>query len=286
MLALPAQHRPAGRRNRGAGATWPFAMTHDVWEELGSRAEPSWYLDPLVARQKRAVHLELAARWLPPSGIRSILKTDLFEEAFGEDHILLDLAPGASLRCGMEESSSTTAAAARRFAALRGTLLVTDIRATGLRDSCLDAIVSTSTLDHFRTRAEFLQALDETHRVLRPGALLMLTLDNPWNPLYAPLRLLSGTRFAPFPLGYTPSLRTLRRDLEARGFRVESEDWLIHNPRLLSTALFLLLRRLGGRHADRCIAGLLRAFSLLGKLPTRRFTSCFQAVLAHKRSPA
>ena len=179
-------------------------MTHDVWEELGSRAEPSWYLDPLVARQKRAVHLELAARWLPPTGIRSILKTDLFEEAFGEDHVLLDLAPSASLRCGMEESYTTTVAAARRFAALRGTLLVADIRSTGLRDSCFDAIVSTSTLDHFQTRAEFLQALDEIHRLLRPDGALLLTLDNPWNPLYPPLRLLSGTRFAPFPLAMRP----------------------------------------------------------------------------------
>jgi SAM-dependent methyltransferase len=186
----------------------------------------------------------------------------------------------------MEESSTTTVAAARRFAALRGTLLVTDIRSTGLRDSCFDAIVSTSTLDHFQTRAEFLQALDEIHRLLRPDGALLLTLDNPWNPLYAPLRLLSGTRFAPFPLGYTPSVRTLRGDLEARGFRVAGQDWLIHNPRLLSTALFLLMRRLSDRQADRCIAGLLRAFALLGKLPTRRFTSCFQAVLAHKRSPA
>jgi SAM-dependent methyltransferase len=259
-------------------------MTHDVWEELGSREAPSWYLDPLVARQKRAVHLAAAARWLAGVSARTILKTDLFEEAFGEDHLLLDLAPEAPYRCGMEESLHTTAAAGRRFPALRGKLVVTDIRCTGIRGDTFDAVISTSTLDHFRTRAEFLAALDEIQRLLRPGGKLLLTLDNPWNPLYAPLRLLSGTRFGPFPLGYTPSMRTLWRDLAARGFTVRDKDWLIHNPRLLSTVLFLLLRRLGGSRADTWIGWLLRVFALLGKLPTRRFTSCFQAVAAEKRS--
>jgi hypothetical protein len=66
------------------------------------------------------------------------------------------------------------------------------------------------------------------------------------------------------------------------GLRVEAEDWLVHNPRLLSTALFLVLRRLLGPRADAPIAALLRAFDRLGELPTRRWTACFQAVAARK----
>ena len=118
--------------------------------------------------------------------------------------------------------------------------------------------------------------------MIRPGGLLILTLDNPSNPLYPPLRLLGRTRFGPFYLGYTPSMRTLKRILREAGFEVEQTGWLLHNPRLISTAGFLLLRRIFGRRAEAPITFLLRCFALMGKLPTRRWTACFQAVSARK----
>ena len=118
--------------------------------------------------------------------------------------------------------------------------------------------------------------------MMRPGGLLILTLDNPANPLYAPLRWYSRTRFAPFYLGYTPRLGALKQVLGEAGFEVEQVDWLLHNPRLVSTALFLACRRLLGRWADGPVSWLLEAFGLLGRLPTRRWTACFQAVAARK----
>ena len=63
-------------------------------------------------------------------------------------------------------------------------------------------------------------------------------------------------------------------------------DHLIHNPRVLSTALFLALRRLLGSRADRPVALLLRVCGLLDRLPTRGFTSCFVAACAIKPDPA
>jgi hypothetical protein len=87
---------------------------------------------------------------------------------------------------------------------------------------------------------------------------------------------------APFRLGYTPHRLRLRADLTDAGLRVEDEDWLIHNPRLLSTALFFLLRQTLRRHADRPIAALLRVFDRLAPLPSRRWTASFQAVAARK----
>ncbi|MBK9165901.1 MAG: hypothetical protein IPM24_00385 [Bryobacterales bacterium] len=59
-----------------------------------------------------------------------------------------------------------------------------------------------------------------------------------------------------------------------------------HNPRAISTALFLMLARLLGARADRMIGGLLSAFSQLDRLPTRRLTACFQAVAARKPAAA
>jgi hypothetical protein len=70
--------------------------------------------------------------------------------------------------------------------------------------------------------------------------------------------------------------------VRATGLAVHHRDWLLHNPRGLSTAVFLALTRLLGPRADSLIALLLEAFSLLDRLPTRRFTACFQAVVAEK----
>jgi SAM-dependent methyltransferase len=260
------------------------ATGQSQWEELGQRERPSWYLDPLVARQKRQVHLELIAEWTAGSCPQSVLKTDLFEEGFGGDHILVDVAEGCPGRFGMDTSHSTALAAAKRFPGLRGRLVVTDARQAGCRAKSQELIVSTSTLDHFESREEFHAAIAELARVLLPGGLLVLTVDNPWNVLYLPLRLYSRTKLAPFYLGYTPSLPTLRRDLEALGLEIEGQRWLIHNPRMVSTLLFLAVRHLLGKRAGAFISFLLRCFSGLGKLPTRPLTACFQAVAARKRA--
>lgn len=257
-------------------------MERDHWERLGNRDRPTWYLDPLVARQKGEANLELIRRW--SAGVRParVLKTDLFEEAFGEDQVLHGLFPEADLVCGIDEASSTAGAAARRFPELARGGSVMDVRRLGLRGDSFDLILSTSTLDHFDHGAEFQAALAELARVLRPGGLLILTLDNPANPLYLPLKWLSRTRAVPFPLGYTPGAPTLRTELHKAGLVIEAEDWLLHNPRGLSTLAFLALRRLPKPAADAAISALLALASRLGRLPTRRLTACFQAVAARK----
>lgn len=256
-------------------------MSGRDWEALGSQQAPSWYLDPVVARQKRDVYLGLLERWRKGTQADRILKTDLFEEAFGEDRLLPDLFPTARIVLGIDQAFSTARAAADRE--LHGRVAVSDVRRMGFGAETFDLVVSTSTLDHFTCREDFVASLEEISRILRPGGLLILTLDNPLNPLYAPLRWLSRTGLAPFYLGYTPSIGPLKRTLGEAGFEVGEVDWLLHNPRLISTALFLICRRVFGRRADAPVRFLLRCFGLLSKLPTRRFTACFQAVSARKR---
>jgi SAM-dependent methyltransferase len=261
-------------------------VADELWEQLGSGAEPSWYLDPLVARQKRQVHLDLFRRRV--AGVRAtrVLKTDVFEEAFGEDALLDVLFTDVPVVCGMDQALSTARAAARRLAGRGVRALVTDVRCLGLSAGAFDIVVSPSTMDHFSTRSDYLVALAELARVLRPGGLLVISMDNPWNPLYHPLRWASRRDLLPFPLGYTPSVRRLERDLRAVGLTPVARDWLVHNPRGLSTALFLGLRRLLGRRADGPVRAALAAFEQLGRAPTRPLTACFHAVTARRLSPS
>lgn len=257
-------------------------MDEQFWELLGGKQKPSWYLDPVTARQKRETHLRVIREWTEGMKVERILKTDLFEEAFGEDSLLEWLFPGATLVCGLDAAFSTAKSASRRHQRKIHSFAC-DVRHLAVQDCSVDVVVSTSTLDHFNGRADFLAALSELARVLRPGGRLVITLDNPWNPLYPLLRWLSVKGAGPYPLGYTPSATRLERDLGAAGLLAEKRSWLIHNPRGISTLLFLGLRKLLWRRAADDMVGLLQTmFEWQNKLPTRKFTACFVALAARK----
>lgn len=255
------------------------------WENLGERPHPSWYLDPLVAAQKKLANQNLIRNWNDGRSVTAVLKTDLFEEAHGDDHILFDLFPKIRRLIGIDIAEATVRRARRRDAATEAVLVVTDVRQLALADRTVDLVVSNSTLDHFDTASEFYQAVGELTRVMRPGGTLVITVDNPRNPLYLLLRWISRRGWVPFPMGYSPTSGGLVRCLESEGLEVTATGTVIHNPRLISTALFLLLRRLLRRHADMPIRLLLRLFALGERLPTRWITACFVAACARKPSP-
>jgi SAM-dependent methyltransferase len=245
-------------------------------------ASDSWYLDPVVARQKADTFLALVERWRDPAAGGVTLKTDLFEEANGEDALLPRLEP-SRLLVGLDLDLRTARRAQRRFASAGFAVIVTDLRRLGLRDGALDLVISPSTLDHFATRAELETALIEIHRVLRPGGTAVVILDNPLNPLYHPLRL-AAPLIAPFTLGHTLGRRRLCATLDRLGFDLLGHDYAIHNPRGLLTLFNLLLRRVLGRSAEPPIRALVRLFALLDHLPTRALTACFLAVGARRQT--
>lgn len=211
----------------------------------------------------------------------AVLKTDLFEEANGDDHILAAIGGGARLSVGVDWAAGTVAQASQRFDGSALAPAVTDLRSCCFAADSFELIVSNSTLDHFHDTESLWVALAELARVLKPGGRLIVTLDNPWNPLYWPLRFVSQ-RTGPFHLGRTASRPQLVRKLEALGLRVVERDYLIHNPRLVSTGIFYALRKLFGRAANPLVSGALGLFAVGGWLPTRVLTSSFLAVCAEK----
>jgi SAM-dependent methyltransferase len=248
--------------------------------------QPNWYLDPLAAAQKRAVHLEWIRRNVPPGlPIQTVLKTDLFEEAYGRDELLFSLPLDAGLKIGCDVSAATVALAADRGRGHSCRFINADVRRLPFARDCVDVVLSNSTLDHFDTEQEIEESVRELTRVLKPGGILLVTLDNPRNPLFLLLRAGLPWMGLPFRLGKTLSRRKLLGMLDRAGLQLQSTGWLIHNPRFVSTLLFLTLRRLFGERASPSIEWLLRAFSKLGNLPTRALTGVFIAACARKPAP-
>jgi hypothetical protein len=245
-----------------------------------ARNSGSWYLDPVVAVQKKQAHLGLVGRWARGLNVRAFLKTDLFEEANGRDDILWNLFPAATQAIGMDLNPATVVRAKRRVSGPSTRFLSCDVRYPALRPGSVDLIVSTSTLDHLDDAAEFRASLTALAALVRGGGLLIVTMDNLENPLYRPLRWASQRGWIPFRLGYTVSMRELNRVLADIGLRVVDNAWLLHNPRIVTTLLCLALRRVFGRYADAPIRLLLRLFTMMGRLPTKRWTAVFVAACA------
>jgi len=212
-----------------------------------------------------------------------LLKTDLFDEANSEGLAPL-LAQHAAMVVGIDVSTSVLRAARRQHPLLRRA--AADVRCLPFANESFDCIVSTSTLDHFVNRDELLASLNELARVLRPRGLLILTLDNPSNPVVGlrnalPFAWLHRIGVVPYYVGATLRARDLRAHAEAAGLEVKETTFVLHCPRLLAVMATRLVRHCRRETQDRLLR-VLGGFEGLASLPTRRFTGYFVALCATK----
>jgi len=212
-----------------------------------------------------------------------VLKTDLFDEACGEG-----LLPFAGVRAGQVHGIDLAfeAAARARPHAGRAALVAADIRRLPYADAAFDLVISNSTLDHFEHRAQLGESVAEIHRILAPGGRLILTLDNPANPIVAlrnalPFQLLRRTGLVPYFVGVTCSRREGSALLASAGFDLVETTAVMHCPRALAVAAARWLDGRGAR-THRRFRGALQAFERLGGWPSRYVTGCFVAWLARK----
>ena len=153
----------------------------------------------------------LMRRWLAPAAGASVLKTDLFDEVAGSG-LVPWLSSTFATVTGIDLSPAIVDMARARYPSLHAECA--DVRDLPFADSTFDAVVSNSTLDHFASGDDIATAFGELHRVLRPGGSLLVTLDNPRNPVIAlrnalPARLRVASRMVPFSVGATCGPRRL-----------------------------------------------------------------------------
>lgn len=233
-----------------------------------------------------AVNERLLDRWLPER-CDGILKTDLFDEAVGTGLVPLLLARSRRV-AGIDVAGQIVSSAASKHPGLDARCA--DVRSLPFRDAEFDAVVSNSTLDHLASIEEIGIALREMRRVLRPGGHLVLTLDNPTNPVLAVRRMLPrewldrtwrrhgevAVRLLPAPMGATCGIRRLREVIDAAGYTVVESTAVLHVPRAAAILVCDRLERDRRQH-DALLRWLMR-FEGLGRLPTRYLTGYFIAV--------
>jgi SAM-dependent methyltransferase len=242
----------------------------------GAGFQPVWRL------HSDAVNRQLIERWLPRGRAKRVLKTDLFDEAVSAG-LYPALAGRAESFTGIDISVPVLSAARSRYPGIEA--VRADVRRLPFAAGEFELVVSPSTLDHFSRIEDIGVALREIHRVLEPGGLLLLTLDNGANPIVAirnalPFERLHRLGVLPYYVGATYGPRRLRRMLDRAGFRVNRVGSVLHCPRILAVPAAAVLASRGSARAKARFLRLLRGFEVLGGLPTRFLTGHFVAVLA------
>lgn len=269
----------------GASPLGEPAERHDAryWDRVARRLHPpGYYLDPFLGALKRDAHLALVRRWdaTPPRG--RALKTDLFEEAFGSDAFLGDLASKERLIVGMDISIAVIERARRCDPERRAHYVVADVRHLPFASGAFATVVSPSTLDHFAEESDLRGSLRELARVLEPGGRAVITLDNPDNILDPLLRLVSRMGLLPYYVGCSLRVTELEAALRAAGLDVLGSTAILHNPRLLATAAVAAANRLGWRPLIAAVRRTLVAAQRLERSRWRYRTGSFVAAGAVK----
>ena len=230
-----------------------------------------------------ALNARLLSRWLPRERVGLIVKTDLFDEAV-TGGLYSQLMEKADCVAAIDVSTRVVNAAHERHSGMLA--IAADVRDIPLEDECADVVVSFSTLDHFDEFDDIPTAMREVFRILRPGGTLILTMDNPSNPVLAvrnslPFVLTHRAGLVPYPVGRTHDARTMTRLTEEAGFDIIERTSIMHAPRLLAIQC-LRLADADARKSQHRIARVLMAFERLERLPSRFFTGHFIAIRAAK----
>lgn len=237
------------------------------------------------------IYQGLMDRWAENSNARLSLKTDLYDEAISTYNLIPLLGQRCEYVIGIDVSFEVAIAAKRRMKTERNiwnNAVVSDIRNLAFRSNSFDQIISNSTIDHFLHKNDIIISLKEVYRVLKPEGVLIITLDNPINPLIflrnlLPYYLLKSLRIIPFYMGVTVSKSKLIPMLESNGFRVHDSTAIVHSPRILAIWIGYLLYKIGSERTKGYFQKILKVFERLERFPLRYLTGYFIAVKAVKR---
>jgi SAM-dependent methyltransferase len=242
--------------------------------------------NPVWRAHSDIVNRELCSRWIAGKTYDRALKTDLFDEAMGPGlHPMLN----SVARCvaALDISWQVT----KRARESGGALLcaAADVRQLPFKAESFDLVVCNSTLDHFEDFQDVETSLRELHRVLKPRAQLILTLDNLANPLIAirnalPFAMLKRSGLVPYFVGASCGPTRLKRVLASTGFKLLEIDGILHVPRFFAVRAAHLAGRHGSIAVQRRLLHWMATFEAMARWPTRFLSAYYVAAFALRES--
>lgn len=253
-----------------------FNSTENIWRQYMQR-----------------IYIRLLYKWAGDSLPEPSLKTDLYDEAITAKNMLPILAKKSGFSIGMDISSDVASRAKNKLGnqgTYKAALVVCDTRKLAFKTETYGSIFSNSTLDHFLEIKDIQVSLREFFRVLKPAGTLILTMDNPQNPIICirnllPYRSAKALGVIPFYMGKTLHRRVLIQLLEAVGFEVRSVTAVTHAPRFIALHCERLLKKSSEGKLQNLLLRILLLCEYLEALPTRYFTGHFLVVMATKKPP-
>lgn len=202
------------------------------------------YLGKVLRKYKRECYLRTINQWLPAKNHGLILKTDLYEEAYGED-ALLPYIKWHGYKVGIDNSrfiqEKASASSKGKFVCV-----LADLKKLPFKDRSFNLILSTSTIDHC-SESMMRDYLKEMLRVLDSSGNMIISVNNRHNFLF-----LFANKFETV-LG-TNKLRTefytiseLENIFKECGFRKEETGFAFFIPPFSKHAINLAERLGGGR---------------------------------------
>ena len=238
----------------------------------------------------RKIYADLLSRWQDNLKDKRILKTDLYDEAVTSCN-LISLFPQSKSITGIDISFEVAALAKQRLQNEqnhRCDVVVCDTRKFAFKSCAFDEIISNSTLDHFPEKKDIGTAVHELSRILKPRGTLIITLDNPLNPIVSlrnmlPYHLLKSLGLIHYYVGKTISKSELIRLLELNGFKTQSITFIDHTPRLLVVWIGHIIEKINNRAIKTCFSRILESCEYLQRTPLGNFTGNFVAAKAIKQ---
>lgn len=219
-----APDSPAGTRRR----------QRSEWDRIAASIGDLWGASS--TEYYRRCEIALLRRCFGDLAGKRVLKLDLWNEAFNT-RILHWMADQGAEAYGLD-LSNVVAHQARRNTRIAGhpvRLTRADIRELPFASGSFDAVYTMGTIEHID---EYVQAIDEIRRVLRPDGLAIIGVPHKWNLFLRPALVWLLDRFGKY--AYAPeksfSAPELRRDIERTGLSVEARTGILSIPGLLRLA--------------------------------------------------